>query len=236
MDKFWRQSSDDTKSVISALQEKKHNTEQLLSEFWIDIFKNSAYIHWIDQLEAKYTDVQKLSTNEFGRIRESFANLLEKKRKVAAQYLIHELKNKVNSVHQLQGKSTKELKHQTGKKRMIWPLRKLVNNFADKGLVDILPVWLASPEMVSSIFPLTEGLFDIVIFDEASQLTVESGMPSVYRGKQIIVAGDEKQLQPSNLFRAGYEDEEDGEEAKFDTDESISLLNLAKDFALALSF
>lgn len=180
--------------------------------------------------------MQKLSTNEFGRIRESFANLLEKKRKVAAQYLIHELKNKVNSVHQLQGKSTKELKHQTGKKRMIWPLRKLVNNFADKGLVDILPVWLASPEMVSSIFPLTEGLFDIVIFDEASQLTVESGMPSVYRGKQIIVAGDEKQLQPSNLFRAGYEDEEDGEEAKFDTDESISLLNLAKDFALALSF
>ncbi|MGE8021522.1 AAA domain-containing protein [Peribacillus frigoritolerans] len=228
MDKFWRQASDDTKSVITALQEKEHNTEQSLSEFWVDTFKNSAYIHWIDQLEAKYPDVQKISTNEFGRIRESFANLLEEKRKVAAEYLVHELKNEVKSVQQVQAKSTKELKHQTGKKRMIWPLRKLVNDFADKGLVDILPVWLASPEMVSSIFPLTEGLFDIVIFDEASQLTVESGMPSVYRGKQIIVAGDEKQLQPSNLFRAGYADEEDEEEAKFDTDESISLLNLAK--------
>ena len=90
----------------------------------------------------------------------------------------------------------KELKHQTGKKNDR-PLRKLLNNFADKGLVEILPVWLASPEMVSSIFPLNEGLFDIVIFDEASQLTVESGMPSIYRGKQIIVAGDEKQLPPS---------------------------------------
>lgn len=229
MDTFWEQASDDTKTVITALQEKDLNTEKSLSEFWVDIFKNSAYIHWIDQIEAKYPDVQKISTNEFGRIRDSFANLLEEKRKVAAEYLVHELKNKVKSVHEIQGKSAKELKHQTGKKRMIWPLRKLVNDFADKGLVDILPVWLASPEMVSSIFPLTEGLFDIVIFDEASQLTVESGLPSIYRGKQIVVAGDEKQLPPSNLFRAGYADEdEEEEEAKFDTDESVSLLNLAK--------
>lgn len=228
MDTFWEQASDDIKSVITALQEKEYNTEQSLSKFWVDTLKNSAYIHWIDQIEAKYPDVQKISTNEFGRIRGSFADLLEEKRKVAADYLIHELKNKVELVQQVQGKSTKELKHQTGKKRMIWPLRKLLNNFADKGIVEILPVWLASPEMVSSIFPLTEGLFDIVIFDEASQLTVESGMPSIYRGKQIIVAGDEKQLPPSNLFRAGYADEEDEEETNFDTDESVSLLNLAK--------
>ncbi|WP_232540571.1 AAA domain-containing protein [Lysinibacillus fusiformis] len=226
MDTFWRQASDDIKSVITALQEKEYNTEQSLSKFWVDTLKNSSYIHWIDKIEAKYPDVQKISTNEFGRIRESFANLLEEKRKVAADYMIHELKNKVESVQQVQ--SMKELKHQTGKKRMIWPLRKLLNNFADKGLVEILPVWLASPETVSSIFPLTEGLFDIVIFDEASQLTVESGMPSIYRGKQIVVAGDEKQLPPSNLFRAGYADEEDEEETSFDTDESVSLLNLAK--------
>ncbi|MFC4025584.1 AAA domain-containing protein [Oceanobacillus longus] len=228
MDKFWKQASDDTKHVITALKEKEHKNEQSLSEFWVATFKNSAYIHWIDKIEAKYPEVQKISTNEFGRIRESFAILLEEKRKVAAEYLIHELKNKVKSVQQVEGKSTKELKHQTGKKRMIWPLRKLVNDFANKGLVDILPVWLASPEMVSSIFPLKEGLFDIVIFDEASQLTVESAMPSVYRGKQIVVAGDEKQLPPSNLFSAGYADEEEEEEAKFNTDESVSLLNLAK--------
>ncbi|PLR67725.1 helicase [Bacillus sp. UMB0893] len=228
MDLFWKLAHDDVKIVINALQKKDSNTEKSLSEFWVDILKNSAYIHWIDQIEAKYPDVQKISTNEFGRIRESFANLLEEKRQVAAEYLVHELTNKVKTVQHAQGKSTKELKHQTGKKRMIWPLRKLVNDFADKGLVDILPVWLSSPEMVSSIFPLSEGLFDVVIFDEASQLTVESGMPSVYRGKQIVVAGDEKQLPPSNMFRAGYADEEDEEEAKFDTDESVSLLNLAK--------
>lgn len=228
MDTFWEHASMDLRSIIWALQEKKPNQEQNLPESWVEIFKNSAYVHWIDQIESKYPEVQKISTNEFGRIRESFANLLEEKRRVAANYLIHELKTQVNSLQYMQGKSTKELKHQTGKKRMVWPLRKLVNDFADKGLVDILPVWLASPEMVSSIFPLQEGLFDVVIFDEASQLTVESSMPSVYRGKQIVIAGDEKQLPPSNLFRAGYADEEEDEEAKYDTDESVSLLNLAK--------
>ncbi|USB33204.1 AAA domain-containing protein [Paenibacillus sp. YPG26] len=228
MDSFWEQASSDLKSVIQALQEKGLESEQPLPQLWVDILKNSAYIYWIDQIEAKYPEVQKISTNEFGRIRESFANLLEEKRKAAAKYLIHELRSQVGHLQQMQGRSTKELKHQTGKKRMIWPLRKLVNDFADKGLVDIMPVWLASPEMVSSIFPLKEGLFDIVIFDEASQLTVESGIPAVYRGKQIVIAGDEKQLPPSNLFRAGYADEEDEEEARYDTDESISLLNLAK--------
>lgn len=228
MDTFWVQASNDVKSVIHALQGKQFEEEQSLSESWVKIFRNSVFLHWIDQIEIKYPDVQKISTNEFGRIREAFANLLEEKRKVAAKYLIHEIKDKVSLLHHEQGKNTKELKHQTGKKRMIWPLRKLVNNFADKGLVDILPVWLASPEMVSSIFPLQEGLFDIVIFDEASQLTVESGIPSIYRGKQIVVAGDEKQLPPSNMFRAGYADEEDEEDEKYDTDESVSLLNLAK--------
>lgn len=228
MDSFWEQASTDLRSVILALQEKEPHKEHPLPGYWVDIFKNSAYIHWIDQIETKYPDVKKISMSEFGRIRESFANLLEEKRKVAANYLIHELKTQVHSLRDMQGKSTKELKHQTGKKRAIWPLRKLVNDFADNGLADILPVWLASPEMVSSIFPLKEGMFDVVIFDEASQLTVESSMPSVYRGKQIVIAGDEKQLPPSNLFRAGYADEDDDEEAKYDTDESVSLLNLAK--------
>lgn len=228
MDTFWKQSSSEIKSIILALQEKEVDYEKSLNKSWVDIFKNSAYVHWIDQIEAKYPDVQKISTNEFRRIRQSFAQLLEEKREVSAKYLIHELRNHVNLLQLNKGQLTKELKHQTSKKRMIWPLRKLVNQFSDNVLADILPVWLASPDVVSSIFPLQEGMFDIVIFDEASQLTVESSMPSVYRGKQIIVAGDEKQLQPSNLFRSGYADDEDDDGAKYDVDESVSLLNLAK--------
>jgi len=91
-----------------------------------------------------------------------------------------------------------------------------------------MPIWLTSPETVSAIYPLEKELFDIVIFDEASQCTVENGLPAIYRGSKIVVAGDEKQLPPSNLFKGAISvDEEDMDEID-DFNESESLLNLSK--------
>jgi very-short-patch-repair endonuclease len=227
MDVYWNQCNEVEKKVIQLLSKKTAANELTLSEYWVELFKNSAYVHWIDQTEKQHPQVQKVSSNEFARIRESFAGLIEEKRKVGTQYLIHTLTKKVDTVQNIHPKPIRELKHQVGKKRQVWPLRRLVNQFAANGLVDILPVWLASPEIVSSIFPLQEGLFDLVIFDEASQCTVESGIPAVYRGKQVIIAGDEKQLPPYNLFQSSFVNEEDEDET-YDTDESVSLLNLAK--------
>ncbi|MFD0824393.1 AAA domain-containing protein [Neobacillus sp. M.A.Huq-85] len=227
MDVFWNQCNEVEKKVIQLLSKRTVKNELTLSEYWEDLFQSSTYVHWIDQTEKSHPEVQKISTNEFSRIRESFADLIEEKRKVGTQYLIHTLTKKVDSVQTTHAKHIRELKHQVGKKRQVWPLRRLVNEFAGNGLVDILPVWLASPEIVSSIFPLQEGLFDLVIFDEASQCTVESGIPAVYRGKQVIIAGDEKQLPPYNLFQTSFVNDEDEDET-YDTDDSVSLLNLAK--------
>ncbi|MEH7309175.1 AAA domain-containing protein [Neobacillus drentensis] len=227
MDVYWNQCSEVEKKVLLLLQQKTVKNELTLSDYWVDLLKNSAYVQWIDQTERKHPQVQKISTNEFSRIRESFAGLIEEKRKVGTQFLLHNLTKKVDTVQTTHSRNIRELKHQVGKKRQVWPLRRLVNEFAGNGLVDIMPVWLASPEIVSSIFPLQEGLFDLVIFDEASQCTVESGIPAVYRAKQVIIAGDEKQLPPSNLFQSSFVND-DEEEEEYDTDDSISLLNLAK--------
>ncbi|PLS09636.1 AAA domain-containing protein [Neobacillus cucumis] len=227
MDVYWNHCNEVEKKVIQLLSKKTEKNELTLSDYWVDLFQNSAYVHWIDQIEKQHPQVQKISTNEFSRIRDSFAELLEEKRKVGTHYLIHTLTKEVDHVQTTYSKHIRELKHQVGKKRQVWPLRRLVNEFAANGLVEILPVWLASPEIVSSIFPLKEGLFDLVIFDEASQCTVESGIPAVYRGKQVIIAGDEKQLPPYNLFQSSMINDEDEDET-YDTDDSVSLLNLAK--------
>jgi superfamily I DNA and/or RNA helicase len=130
-------------------------------------------LYWIDAAEKKYPVVKKVSTSEYNRIRNSFEELVKSKKNLARLYLINELKFALHKSQENSKTPLKELKYQTGKKRMVWPVRKLVNNFAGTGLMDVSPVWLASPEIVSSIFPLTEGLFDLVIFDEASQCTVE---------------------------------------------------------------
>lgn len=230
MDTFFENSPELIQTLIKKVTEKSFEVDQHSSSFsdtWVDVVRNSAYVHWIDQMEKQYPDVQKLSSNEFNRIRGLFAQNIDEKREVAKKYLRNQLGEASNLLKAQNTKAMKELNHQVTKKRQIWSLRRLVDAYAQNGLLELLPVWLASPETVSSIFPLKEGLFDVVIFDEASQCTVESGIPAIYRGKQVIVAGDEKQLPPFNMFQVSFANDED-EEAEYDIDESQSLLNLAK--------
>ena len=106
--------------------------------------------------------------------------------------------------------------------------RKLsINKFINKHkfeLFDSINIWMATPSVVSDILPMQEGLFDVVIFDEASQVFIERALPSIYRAKKILVAGDLKQLKPSCLgVGRTISDDED----EVDVIESESLLELA---------
>jgi len=111
-------------------------------------------------------------------------------------------------------KVKESLLKETAKSRNLMPLRQLVRDFADDGILDVLPCWLVSPETMTVLFPRAP-LFDLVIFDEASQCTVESGLPVFLRAKQVIVAGDEKQMPPTSYFKStssGTEDDDLTEE------------------------
>lgn len=81
-------------------------------------------------------------------------------------------------------------------------LRKIINT--DFALfTDFFPVVMISPTVCSSIIPLEEGIFDVVIFDEASQLRLEDTFPALIRGKIKVVSGDSQQMPPSNFFQGG---------------------------------
>ncbi|RZJ20342.1 MAG: WGR domain-containing protein [Acinetobacter sp.] len=90
----------------------------------------------------------------------------------------------------------------------------------ESGLVlkDIKPVWLMSPLSVSDSLPLNINYFDVVIFDEASQITLEEGIPALYRSPQTIIVGDDKQMPPTNFFSAKAEDPDDLEIYENDSD------------------
>lgn len=68
---------------------------------------------------------------------------------------------------------------------------------------NFFPVLMVNPSVCGSILPLKEGLFDLVIFDEASQLRLEDTFPSLIRGKVKIVSGDSHQMPPSSYFQGG---------------------------------
>ena len=110
-----------------------------------------------------------------------------------------------------------------------WSLNKFINRYGYE-LFKGIRIWLLTPEAVSDIIPMEMGLFDLLIFDEASQMYVEKGIPSIYRAKKVVVAGDHKQLRPSSLGtgRVSYEEDDDDDEAINGALEEESLLDLAR--------
>ena len=113
-----------------------------------------------------------------------------------------------------------------------WSLSKFLNKYSYEMFKGV-KVWLLTPEAVSEIMPLEMGLFDLLIFDEASQMFVEKGVPSIYRAKKVVVAGDHKQLRPSNLgagrIEYGNDEDYEGEEDEVSAVlEEESLLDLAR--------
>jgi len=65
---------------------------------------------------------------------------------------------------------------------------------------------MASPLSVSQLLGGDTRYFDVVIFDEASQVLPEDAVTSILRGKTVVVAGDEKQLPPTPFFASGIEE------------------------------
>ena len=105
----------------------------------------------------------------------------------------------------------RELEHEFGKSMRFKSIRDLVSGDSGEVIKDLKPVWLMSPLSVSDTLPMDSTYFDVVIFDEASQITLEEAVPSVFRACQAIVVGDEMQLPPTDFFSARQTTEEEEE-------------------------
>lgn len=101
------------------------------------------------------------------------------------------------------------LEHEMSKTMRYKSIREMASNDSGKVLRDIKPVWLMSPLSVSDSLPLNKHFFDVVIFDEASQITLEEGIPALFRAPQAIIVGDDKQMPPTSFFMSRSEDPED---------------------------
>lgn len=109
------------------------------------------------------------------------------------------------------------------KKRHI-PVRDLVAK-TKSTVLGLKPCFMMSPLSVSQYLP-PDIRFDVVIFDEASQVTPSDAVNCVYRGQSLILAGDDKQLPPTSFFEKM--DEGDMEQEETDVNDFQSILELAK--------
>ncbi len=113
------------------------------------------------------------------------------------------------------------------KRKRHLPLRRLFGSIPSL-LLKLKPCVMMSPLAVSTYFGNSEIRFDVVIFDEASQVRPHDAICAIYRGSQLVVAGDQKQLPPTNFFeRLGNEDEdEDEEELEHSSSDYESILDM----------
>jgi very-short-patch-repair endonuclease len=112
------------------------------------------------------------------------------------------------------------LRHEIGKKTRHIPVRQLLNRIPNL-LPKLKPCVLMSPLSVAQYLEPSHAIFDVVIFDEASQIPVWDAIGAIARGRQLIVVGDPKQLPPTNFFNSSGDEEDNLAPEEFRDLESI---------------
>ncbi len=192
------------------------------------LFLNSLYLAWLYEIENQYPELRMASSGELENLETELQQLLHEKQRLSQEIVLSKLREQTYAdmeFNRLGNAVTyRRLQAQVSKKRSLYPIRKLFSLFSDE-MLNLVPCWLASPETVSAVLPL-ERCFDVVIFDEASQCFAETGIPAMLRGAQVVVAGDEQQLKPSDLYRARWSDATDEEVEELSAESLLQLCSL----------
>ena len=186
---------------------------------WARIVEQEVITRWISSIEYQNRQLAGDPFSRYLELKSRLTTLLDKRRELFKRRLAQQVLESARRPQLPPGDHHPNKRPETdwnrllsefGKKRRVKPVRRLMEEFPFQ-MMTIAPCWLVSPEAASEVFPLDRGMFDIVIFDESSQLAVERALPSLYRSKRTLIAGDEKQLRPFDLFQSKDDEEEEDE-------------------------
>ena len=203
------------------------------SENIVEVFLKRFYRLWLDSVfqNSNFSEVlnfrRNLHENKIKEFKQLDVKQLHIARDVVRLKLLSSLPNLDRFIDSNDDVSI--LKRELGKQRRIMPIRKLFQKIADLILV-LKPCLMMSPLTVSLFLESKAFKFDTVIFDEASQVCTENAIGAIFRGKQVIIAGDSKQLPPTNFFSSSINDgnEYDNDDDDMELYEYESLLEEAK--------
>lgn len=116
------------------------------------------------------------------------------------------------------------IRNEMGKKRRRVAIRELTRR-SWRSLLELKPCWMMSPLAVSQ-FLLPTSKFDVVIIDEASQMTPENALGAISRAEQAVIVGDTKQLPPTSFFSRTIDDSDIDEDLREDAESILDLANL----------
>jgi hypothetical protein len=179
-----------------------------------DLFLRRFYRLWLDRVYAESQPLRKFRGQEHECLVEQFRVLdraqWERLGPARVREVVLARRQPIGWSHSPNsepGILTRELE----KRRKHKPLRQLFAEIPNL-VQELKPCLLMSPMTVSQLLDPRRYRFDLVIFDEASQICAEDAVGAIYRGKQVVVAGDRHQLPPTRFFTAGLADAYDGED------------------------
>lgn len=173
------------------------------SDAVIPIFKKRFFRLWLDSVLPEYPIVANFRRRVQESIIKEFVSLDKLQFEIAKARIRSKLINDLPSLdHFTSGvDEISVLKRELSKRRRIKPIRKLFREIPNL-ILTLKPCLMMSPLSVSLFLEADSFMFDTVIFDEASQVCTENAIGAISRGRQVIIAGDSKQLPPTNFFTA----------------------------------
>lgn len=192
----------------------KHNVD-------FNSFEREIYASHLTQFKNRFPNLAQFSMRDLTSKIDEIIGLQENEARLFSKMIEEQINSKFQEYHLLLNTSSrkltdnqKELKatlrkgksilvKEFSKSRSHPSLREIYNSEARVWIQLLKPIWLSNPAQLAKCFPMEEGLFDVAIFDEASQIPLQNALGAVQRSKRIIVAGDEHQMGPSSYFKSG---------------------------------
>ncbi len=190
----------------------------------IFLFQNSIHLAWINHIENKYPILKIVSSGLIEQLETRLQDAIRNKHEVSKKLILIMI---YNTIHETLTDTKKlrpsylDLYRKIDTPKNYPSLRQLFDQFSNE-ILNTLPCWLVSPDSVSTIWDI-KPIFDLVIFDEASQCFAEKSLPILYRAKQAIIIGDSQQLPPQDLYKVRWQDQENTENEDFETESLLQL-------------
>ncbi|NET60523.1 MAG: hypothetical protein F6K47_31610 [Symploca sp. SIO2E6] len=191
----------------------KLRESQIPPESWYSVLEKGVYKNWLQYIHSNNPELRNFRSHLHEKIIREFSELDPQQQKVARERLrlLHaeswqELCSQPTAKQQLQ-----LLQKESKKQKRHKEIREFIKS-APELVTTLKPCWLMSPLAVSQYLDPQVVSFDVVIFDEASQIRTEEAIPSIMRAKQVIIVGDNKQLPPTSFFVGTTFDEEEDED------------------------
>lgn len=193
-----------------------------------NIIKRRLVRDWLDHIYSTEPLLQSFAVQDQEDLIEKFRKL---DKEIWPDAAVDEIRRRIYSQYPSRqafgevGSEMPKLRSELSKKRGRLPIRKLIDRMPQL-IKSLKPCFLMSPLSVSQHLPQITAddapPYDVLIFDEASQIFPEDAVPAIARAQQLVVVGDEKQLPPTNFFR-NSEDTSWEDESAYDNEDENAL-------------